>query len=203
MLRAPLQPATPTPRDPLPPSVPHRSPTGVPPPPGTSPASAELVGHDSRESRLKKNVIYIKTNPMASCTPGGKTDSLDRHMPTAWPIALPGHQPGTTVPPWTSPQAAGARGGGGCPGRGRVGALRRRCGMGAGGGSVPRRSSWARHVPAFTPRVPAGCPANSGTGAFALAAAQQRPWGEGEASAGAAAERARPWGASWSSSGTP
>lgn len=49
-------------------------------------------------------------------------------------------------------------------------------GTGAGSGSVPRRSSWAQHVPAFTPRIPAGCWANSGTGTFALAAAQHRGW---------------------------
>lgn len=28
---------------------------------------------------------------------------------------------------------------------------------------MPGRSSWARHVPVFTPRIPAGCPANAGT----------------------------------------
>lgn len=81
-------------------------------------------------------------------------------------------------------------------------------GTGAGSGSLPQRSSWAQHVPAFTPRIPAGCLANSGIGTFALAAAQQRGWersfqGGGEVSAGAAAERARPWGASWPFLGTP
>lgn len=83
-------------------------------------------------------------------------------------------------------------------------------GPAGGSGPVPQRSSWARRVPAFTPRVPAGCPANSGTarlpwlplssaGGRGFGARKQR--GGREPSAGAAAERplragARgpPWG---------
>lgn len=40
------------------------------------PSSLHL-GTDSRELRLQKLMIYTKTNPTASCKPGGRTDRLD------------------------------------------------------------------------------------------------------------------------------
>lgn len=202
MLRAPLQPAAPTPKAPLPSLVPRSPPTSQ-----HLPSQHQARGQRLTGIEAPKNMIYTKTNPTASCTPGGRTDCLDWHVPTAQPIALPGRQPGSAAPPDLT---VGSQCLWGAPGRGGAGALLRewRHGTGAGGGLVPRRSSWARHVPAFTPRIPAGCLANSGTSTFALAAAQQHGWersfqGWGEASAGAAAERARTWGASWPSSRTP
>lgn len=167
-----------------------------------------------KKKKKKKSALPTKINPTASAVLAGRTDTLQRARAATCPPGMsrsPAHSPARPLGHGPGP------GGGSCHGRRngqgrREGALPRGRWHGPAGGSgwVPQRSSWARRVPAFTPRVPAGCPDNSGTahlpwlplssaGGRGFGARKQR--GGREPSAGAAAERplragARgpPWG---------
>lgn len=191
MLCAPLQPAAPAPR-----SFPPPWSLVVCPPdlPGIFPASTEsweaAPGHQG-----SKNVIYTKRALTASCTPGGRAESPDWHLPTAQPIALPGTaaprpcrgQPGLVGGSWPwrdrSPEL--------CSGDGSIGQelAVARCHGGAVGFNICRRSHLASLPAAWLLLAQ-----NIRLGCGSAARWQRSSWGQAEASAGATCREDRAMG---------